>query len=156
MTFPCNFLEFFLSVLTIAIWQWRVGKARGMSLSWISLNKLVFHYFPPCQTKDHHDEKLTKLFTMTAYPGQTLTWTTMGQLCAALCDSQSRPVVKLPGIEPGSVVTPLALRCSATREHLSSDISVGDEVDLMYHAWVERQGRHVITRLNRNNWIDWN
>ena len=52
---------------------------------------------------------------MMAYPGQTLT--TLGQLCATI----SRPVVKEPGIELGSVVTPIALRCSvldccATRE----------------------------------------
>jgi hypothetical protein len=50
---------------------------------------------------------------MTAYAGQTLTRATLGQLCAALWDSQSRPVGIQPGIEPGSVVTPLALRCSA-------------------------------------------
>ena len=61
------------------------------------------------------------LFTMTAYC-QTLTRTTLGQLCSALWDSQSRPVVIQPGIEPGPVVTPLALRCSAldrcaTREY---------------------------------------
>ena len=47
---------------------------------------------------------------MTVYPpGQTLT--TLGQLGAALWDS--RPVVIQSGIEPGTVVTPLALRCSA-------------------------------------------
>ena len=51
------------------------------------------------------------LFTMTAYPNLTLT--TLGQLCVALWDSQSLPVVIQPGIEPGSVVIPLALRCSA-------------------------------------------
>ena len=45
---------------------------------------------------------------MTAYPGQTQT--TLGQLCPI---TQSRSVVIQPGIEPGSVVTPLALRCSA-------------------------------------------
>uniref|UniRef100_A0A4W5LGP4 Nuclear receptor coactivator n=1 Tax=Hucho hucho TaxID=62062 RepID=A0A4W5LGP4_9TELE len=42
------------------------------------------------------------LFTMTAYPGQT--WTTLGQLCAALWDSQSRPDVIQPGFEPGTGV----------------------------------------------------
>jgi hypothetical protein len=47
---------------------------------------------------------------MTAYRSQTQT--TLGQLCTSLWDSQSRPVAILPGIEPGSVVTPLALRCS--------------------------------------------
>ena len=46
------------------------------------------------------------LFTMMAYPGQTLTLTTLGQLCAALWDSQS-----WPGIVPGSVVMPLD-RCA--------------------------------------------
>ena len=39
--------------------------------------------------------------------------TTLGQLCAALSDSQSRPDVMQPGFEPGTVVTHLALRCSA-------------------------------------------
>ena len=48
---------------------------------------------------------------MTAYPGQTLT--ALGQLCAALWDSQSRSDVIQPGIKPGSEVTPLVLRCSA-------------------------------------------
>ena len=43
-----------------------------------------------------------------------LTRTTLGQLCSILWDSQSQPVVTQPRIEPGSVVTPLALRC--TRE----------------------------------------
>ena len=51
------------------------------------------------------------LFTMTAYPGQTRT--TLGQLCAALWDSQSRPDVTQPGFKPGTVVMHLALRCSA-------------------------------------------
>jgi hypothetical protein len=50
--------------------------------------------------------------TMTAHPGQILTQTTLGQLCAALWDSQSHPGVIQPAIEPGSVVTPQALRCS--------------------------------------------
>ena len=53
------------------------------------------------------------LFTMTAYSGQALTRTTLGQLCDVLWDSQSLPVVIQPRIEQGSVVTPLALRCSA-------------------------------------------
>jgi hypothetical protein len=48
---------------------------------------------------------------MTAYPGQTRTM--LGQLCTALWDSLSRPDVIQPGFEPGAVVTPLALRCSA-------------------------------------------
>ena len=39
--------------------------------------------------------------------------TTLGQLCATLWDSQSQPDVIQPGFEPGTVVTPLALRCSA-------------------------------------------
>ena len=37
---------------------------------------------------------------MTAYPVQTLTQTTLGQLCTALWDSQSQPVVMQPEIEP--------------------------------------------------------
>ena len=41
---------------------------------------------------------------MTPYPSQ---------LCTALWDSRSGPVVIQPGIEPRSVVTLLALRCSA-------------------------------------------
>ena len=48
---------------------------------------------------------------MTAYPGQTRT--TLGQLCAALWDSQSQLDVIQPGFEPGTVVTPFALICSA-------------------------------------------
>jgi hypothetical protein len=44
------------------------------------------------------------LFTLTDFTGQT--WTTLGQLRDALLDSQSQPVRM-------SVVTPLALRCSA-------------------------------------------
>ena len=50
---------------------------------------------------------------MMAYPSQTLTRITLGQLLAALWDSHSRPVVIQPGIEPRSVVTSLALRYSA-------------------------------------------
>ena len=49
---------------------------------------------------------------MKAYLSQTLTWTKLGQLCASLWDSQSRLVVIKPGIEPGTVVMPLALRCT--------------------------------------------
>jgi hypothetical protein len=37
----------------------------------------------------------------------------LGQLCAALWDSQSWPDVVEPGFKPGTVVTTLALRCSA-------------------------------------------
>ena len=46
------------------------------------------------------------LFTMMAYPCQTRT--TLGQLCTA-----HGPDVMQPGFEPGTAVTPLALRCSA-------------------------------------------
>ena len=58
---------------------------------------------------------------MTAYPSQTLTWTTPGKLCTALWDSQSLPDVIQPGFKPGTVVMPLALRysaldCCATRD----------------------------------------
>ena len=67
------------------------------------------------------------LFSMTAYPGQT--WMTLGQLCAALWDSQSRLDVIHPGFKPRIVVTPLALRCSAfdccaTQEHQSSPVGL--------------------------------
>ena len=58
---------------------------------------------------------------MTAYPGQILTRTSLGQLCAALWDSQSWPVVLQHGIEPGSVVTPLALRCSALNRRATQE-----------------------------------
>ena len=44
---------------------------------------------------------------MMAYPSQPRMM--LGQLCTA----QSQPVVIQPGIKPGSVVTPLALRYSA-------------------------------------------
>jgi hypothetical protein len=71
---------------------------------------------------------------MTAYTGQTLTRTTLCQLCATLWDSQSQPVVIQPGIKLGSVVTPLALRCSAldrcaTREPNTTPI-------LLQHNWL--------------------
>ena len=49
---------------------------------------------------------------MMAYPSQTLTRSMLCQLSTTLRDTQSRPVVIQPGIVPGSVVTPLALRCS--------------------------------------------
>ena len=58
---------------------------------------------------------------MTAYPGQTLTQTTLG---AALWDSQLPPVVIQPGIEPGSVLTPPALSCSAL-DHCTTRELVG-------------------------------
>ena len=50
---------------------------------------------------------------MMAYPGQILTRTMLGQLCAALWDSQSRLDVIQLVIETLSLGTPLALRCSA-------------------------------------------
>uniref|UniRef100_A0A4W5P9Y0 SH3 domain binding glutamate rich protein n=1 Tax=Hucho hucho TaxID=62062 RepID=A0A4W5P9Y0_9TELE len=53
-------------------------------------------------------------------PNPPLTRTTLGQLCAASWVSRSRSDATQPGIEPGSVVTPLALiialDCSTTRE----------------------------------------
>jgi hypothetical protein len=48
---------------------------------------------------------------MMAYPGQTQT--ALGKLYAALWDFQSQPDVIQAGFELGTVVTPLALRCSA-------------------------------------------
>jgi hypothetical protein len=50
---------------------------------------------------------------MTAYTGQTRT--ALDQLCTAIRDSKSRLDVIQLGFEPGTVVTPLALRCSALR-----------------------------------------
>ena len=41
------------------------------------------------------------------------TRTTLGQLCTALWDSQSQPDMVQPGIEPGTILTPFSLRCSA-------------------------------------------
>ncbi|KAK6303582.1 hypothetical protein J4Q44_G00260360 [Coregonus suidteri] len=49
---------------------------------------------------------------MTAYTSQTRT--TLGQLCAALWDSQSRPVVIQPGIKPGEPHTNPTLPCQTT------------------------------------------
>ena len=54
------------------------------------------------------------LFTITVYHGLTLTRTMLGQLSTYLWDPQYRPVVIQPGIEPWSVVMPLALRCSTS------------------------------------------
>ena len=65
---------------------------------------------------------------MMAYPSQTLT--SLGQLCTALWDSQSQPVVIQPGIEPGPVVTPLVLRCSALNRCANREPSTG------YHTLV--------------------
>jgi hypothetical protein len=48
---------------------------------------------------------------MTASPDQTQM--TLGQLCSALWDSQSRPDVIQPVFELGTVVTTIQLRCSA-------------------------------------------
>jgi hypothetical protein len=46
-------------------------------------------------------------------PNPPLTRKTQIQLCATLWDSRSQPVVTYPGIEPGCVMTPQALRCNA-------------------------------------------
>jgi hypothetical protein len=46
-------------------------------------------------------------------PKPSLTRTTLGQMCAALWDSLSRPGVIQPVTKPGSVGMPLALRCTA-------------------------------------------
>jgi hypothetical protein len=58
-------------------------------------------------------------------PNSPLTRTTLGQLCAASLVSRSRPAATQPGIEPGCVLTPLALGCSAlvTREAFSCFLS---------------------------------
>jgi hypothetical protein len=72
---------------------------------------------------------------MTAYPGQTLT--TLGQLCTTLWDSQSRPVVIQPGIEPGSIVMPIALRCSAI-DHCASREPINVDATMITHnpEWI--------------------
>ena len=67
---------------------------------------------------------------MMAYPGQTLSRMTLGQLCFALWDSQSRTVVIQPGIE--QCITsqmPLTLRCSALDRCASREPYIG-----MYRA----------------------
>ena len=53
------------------------------------------------------------LFTMTAYSSQTLTQTMLGQLCAGTLNYGL--VMIQPGIEPGSIVMPLALRVQCLR-----------------------------------------
>jgi hypothetical protein len=65
-----------------------------------------------------------------AYPGQTLTWTT---LCAAVWDIQSLPVVIQPVIEPGSVVMTLALRCSAL-DHCTTLVTIHQTRKLNYKS----------------------
>jgi hypothetical protein len=66
---------------------------------------------------------------MTAYPGQTRT--TPGQLCTA----QSQPDVIQPGFEPGTVVTPLALRWSA----LDCCVTPVDWWQILF-SWVKPSG----------------
>ena len=58
---------------------------------------------------------------MTVYTGQTRT--TLDQLCTALWDSQSRPDVIQPGFDPGTVVMPLALSCSALDRRVTREPS---------------------------------
>ena len=74
------------------------------------------------------------IFKMTAYPGQTRT--RLGQFCAALWDSQSRPDVIQPGSEPRTVVTPLALRCSAL-DHCAVQLHYWEHLDWLHNrlAW---------------------
>ena len=53
-----------------------------------------------------HMESLEREGTRRSWPAKwPLTWTTLGQLCAASWVSRSRPAVTQPGIEPGPVVT---------------------------------------------------
>ena len=71
-----------------------------------------------------------------------ITLMTLGQVCATLLDSQSRLVVIQPGIKPGSVVTPLAPRCSAldrcaTQEPYS-------ETHCEYRLWWESKVQYVV------------
>jgi hypothetical protein len=83
---------------------------------------------------------------MTAYPGQT--WTNCAppyckhSLSATGRDSQSQPVVIQHGIEPGSVVMSLALRCSAldccaTREPKISEYLSGPSLREVSCMWRE-------------------
>ena len=64
-----------------------------------------------------------------AYPGQPRT--TLDQLCTTLWDSQSWLVVIQPGIEPGSVMWPLALRCSALDRCAAREPIVTRQVTIM-------------------------
>jgi hypothetical protein len=70
------------------------------------------------------------LFTKTAYPCQ---------LCAALLDSQSRPVVIQPGIKPGSVVMALALSCSALDRCATREPTNNRQVKEVFRCWRLRQ-----------------
>ena len=61
-------------------------------------------------------------------PTKLYPWTTLSQLCPDLWDSQSRLVVIQPGIKLGSVVTPLALRCSALDRCTTREICVDSQI----------------------------
>jgi hypothetical protein len=74
------------------------------------------------------------IFTMTAYPGKTQT--TLGQLCVALWDSQSRPDVMQTGFEPGTVVTPLALRCSSLDRCATQELVAQQQMEKTYTSRV--------------------
>ena len=53
-----------------------------------------------------------------------LTRAVLGQLCATLWDSQSQPVVKQPGIKPGSVVMP-EMQCPRPLRHSGAQLVKG-------------------------------
>ena len=75
--------------------------------------------------------------------------TTLGQLCTALWDSQSRPDVIQPEFEPGTVVMPLALRCSAldrcpTQEPVTSKLMSLFNLHLVCGMCVSRAFQTVV------------
>uniref|UniRef100_A0A8C7WGZ5 ADP-ribosylarginine hydrolase n=1 Tax=Oncorhynchus mykiss TaxID=8022 RepID=A0A8C7WGZ5_ONCMY len=60
----------------------------------------------------------------------------LGQLCSAFWDSQSQPDVIQPGFEPGTVVSPLAQRCSALDRYAAWLLSgVGDALGYRNQLW---------------------
>uniref|UniRef100_A0AAZ3QTS6 Cytochrome c oxidase subunit 5A, mitochondrial n=1 Tax=Oncorhynchus tshawytscha TaxID=74940 RepID=A0AAZ3QTS6_ONCTS len=92
---------------------------------------------------------------MTSYPGQTLR--TLGQLCAAIWDSQSRPIVIQPRIEPGSVVTSnTEMQCSAplaSRCYSHAKVETDEEFDARWvtyfskpdiDAWELKKGMNTL------------
>jgi hypothetical protein len=66
---------------------------------------------------------------MTAYTGQT--WTMLGQLCAALWDSQSQPVVIQLDLNQGvcNVVSTNEMQCLRPLHHSGAPIIVLSELE---------------------------
>ena len=89
---------------------------------------------------------------MASYTGQTRT--ALGQLCAALWDSQSRPDVLQSGFGPGTVVTPLALRCSAVDRCVTREPSTDrwiTKLSVEQHAHNERNEQGCCCNLTLNS-----